>query len=78
MREWLVRSGGDLGRAVAELRQRRGLTQDELAERAGLTRTYLSKIESGRSVSLLEHQLRLLRRLGADIVVSIDDVDDQT
>jgi len=47
-----------------------GLTQEQLAERSGLTRAYLAHLESGRSVRLLEHMLRVLRRAGATVTVS--------
>jgi transcriptional regulator with XRE-family HTH domain len=76
-RTWTVRSGEDLGRALADIRQRCALTQADLAERAGLSRSYLAKIEAGRSVSLLEHVLRLLRRLGATVTVTFEDTDDE-
>jgi len=72
-REWTVKSPADLGRAVAEIRTRRGLTQKELAAQAALSRTYLSHIESGRSSRLIEHALRTLRRLGATVTISIPD-----
>jgi transcriptional regulator with XRE-family HTH domain len=50
--------GGDIrerfGFAVKACREALGLTQEELAERAGIHRTYLSDIERGaRNVSLL-------------------------
>jgi HTH-type transcriptional regulator/antitoxin HipB len=67
---WTIRSGADLGRAVAEIRGRRRLTQAELAEEAGLTRDYIAQLESGRTVTLLEHLLRILRRSGATITVT--------
>lgn len=38
----------DIGRRVAELRAARGLTQEQLAEQAGLDPTYLQRIEGGR------------------------------
>jgi transcriptional regulator with XRE-family HTH domain len=68
-----IKTGTDLGRAVAELRGKHGITQAELAELAGLTTAYVSKIESGRTSSLLEHELRILRRLGATITVEMPD-----
>lgn len=37
----------DLGRKIKELRQLKGLTQKELAERAGISANYLSRIEEG-------------------------------
>ncbi|MCB0968120.1 MAG: helix-turn-helix transcriptional regulator [Ilumatobacter sp.] len=68
-----IRVGEDLGRAVAELRRRRGLTQEEAGDLTGLSKSYVSKIESGRSTSLLDHELRILRRLGARVTVEFDD-----
>ncbi len=72
-RQWVVRSGADLGRAVAEARGLQGLTQAELADRVGLDRSWLAKLESGRSAVVLDHLLRLLRRLGATITVTLPD-----
>jgi transcriptional regulator with XRE-family HTH domain len=43
-----------LGRAIRSERVRRGMTQEELAERANLHWTYISGIERGiRNVSIL-------------------------
>jgi transcriptional regulator with XRE-family HTH domain len=67
---WTIHSGADFGRAIAEIRARRHLTQAQLAEESGLRRDYLAQLESGRTVTLLEHQLRILRRCGATVTVS--------
>lgn len=72
-RIWTITSGSDLGRAIAELRSIRGLTQQELAERAAISRPYLAKLEAGLSVVLLERALRMIRRLGADVTVTLRD-----
>jgi transcriptional regulator with XRE-family HTH domain len=37
----------DLGRRVAELRQGRDLTQEQLAEQLGISTRYLQRIEAG-------------------------------
>ena len=71
-----IRSGQDVGRAIRAIRSTRGLTQAQAADLVGLEPSYLSKIERGRTVSLLEHQLRILRRLGARVTVTFDEVDD--
>ncbi len=42
------------GDRVRQLRQAKGISQEDLAEKAGLDRTYISSIERGkRNVSLL-------------------------
>jgi len=69
MQKFQVRRGADLGRAIAQVRAEAGLTQQETGLLAGMEAAYISKIESGRTVSLLEHQLRILRRLGARLTV---------
>lgn len=66
-------SGRDLGAALADARQARGLTQDELATAVGLDRTYLAKIEAGSSVRRLDRLLVALRALGARVTVTLDD-----
>ena len=37
-----------VGRNAARLRKEAGFTQEQLAERSGLSQQYLSKLESGR------------------------------
>lgn len=68
--KWTVKSGEDLGRAIAEIRHARSLTQEQAAELGGLSRSWLAKIEAGRSAVVLEHMLRMLLRLGATVTVS--------
>jgi len=41
-----------LGERIERLRKQRGLTQEVLAEKAGLHRAYFWDIESGRNVSI--------------------------
>jgi transcriptional regulator with XRE-family HTH domain len=55
------------GRRLRELRKERGLSQEELAFRAGLHRTYVSSAERGeRNVSLINIK-RLAKALGVDM-----------
>ncbi len=70
---YTIRSAADLGRTVGELRRDRGLTQAEVAEANGLSRPWLAQLEAGRSSAILEHLLRLLRRMGATVTVTWDD-----
>lgn len=69
-RSWQIRSAADFGRAIADLRSRRGLTQDQLARQAGMSRNYLAQLETGLTVVMLDRVLRLLRRLGAEVTVT--------
>lgn len=71
----LVRSARDLGAVIAEARLARGLTQEELAEATRVDRSYLARIETGRSVILLDRIFRLLRRLGVEVTVTIPAVE---
>lgn len=77
-RQWIIHSPSDLGRAIAGVRAARGLTQVELAQQAGVDRTYLARLEAGASAMVLERVLRVLRRMGATVTVEIDDPVDPT
>ena len=44
------------GAHIRSLRLERGLSQEEVADRAGVHVTYLSGIERGRRVVVLQHQ----------------------
>lgn len=58
----------DLGRAIRELRESRGLTLDALAAAAGMHTTYLSRIERAHSSPTWEKVTALARAL--DLPVS--------
>jgi transcriptional regulator with XRE-family HTH domain len=55
------------GCRIAELRKRKGWTQKELARRAGLDSTRLSRIETCRVVMSLNDLLKLRRALAIDL-----------
>ena len=56
-----------IGRAVARLREAKGWSQQQLAEAAGLSQPYVSKVESGaREPSLVVVQA-LARALGVKV-----------
>jgi transcriptional regulator with XRE-family HTH domain len=56
-----------LGRALQVLRERAGLTQDELAVRLDIHSTYVSQVERGRRGVRWHTALRFLDALGADL-----------
>lgn len=41
-----------LGKRIEGLRKQKGITQEELAEKAGLHRAYFWDIENGRNISM--------------------------
>jgi len=57
--------GRKLGEIVRELRERQGLTQPQLAERAQLAVSYVTLMEAGQQVNLSPSAVgRLARALG--------------
>ena len=68
-----IRSGEAFGRVIADVRRARKMTQENLAEDAGVSRSYLSQVESGRTTRLLDMMLRLLRALDAKVYIVFDD-----
>lgn len=53
-----------LGAAVRAERRRRKLTQEALAERAGVSRAWLAKFETGHRAASVEQVFLVLRTLG--------------
>lgn len=62
-----------LGTAIRHYRQEAGLTQAELAERAGLNRTYLSDLEQGKQTEQVKRILRVFRQLGVRMTLGKAD-----
>ena len=61
---------------VREARKRAGLTQAELAARAGTTQSAVARIESGAVSPSLEHLSKLVGAAGFDIDVRLVPYDD--
>lgn len=59
-----------VGPAFRTLRERAEISQEELAFRAGLDRTYVSGIERGRR----NPSLKSMQRVAAELAVSLDQV----
>jgi transcriptional regulator with XRE-family HTH domain len=56
-----------LGNAIRDLRQRHGLTIAEVADRAGISRGMLSKIENAQTATSLDSLNRLAQALGVSL-----------
>ncbi|MCD0451455.1 helix-turn-helix domain-containing protein [Actinocorallia sp. API 0066] len=69
----VARRAHELGRAVRERRDGLGLSQAEVAARAGMTRSALSRLEAGGAgvptIGVLE---RVARALDAELVVTLE------
>ena len=65
-----IQSIADLGAAVRDARRRLGLTQGELADRAGVSVRWLRSLETGKAASDIGLVLRTLAALGLAISVS--------
>jgi transcriptional regulator with XRE-family HTH domain len=55
-----------LGERIERLRKEKGLTQEELAEKAGLHRAYFWDIENGRNISI-KTAYNIARALGVKL-----------
>lgn len=61
-----------LGRVVASLRERRGMSQGELAQRVGITQSTLSRMERGQG----QPDAFTLKKLAEALDVSVADLTD--
>ena len=55
-----------VGRQIKALRKRRGLSQEDLADRAAISAKYLSRVEVGRQSPTLDVLLRLANGLDVE------------
>ncbi|SEH47359.1 Helix-turn-helix [Mycolicibacterium rutilum] len=64
--------GGDL---IREARKRAGLTQADLADRAGTAQPAIARWESGRTAVSLDDVIRLVRLCGLDLELHLVECD---
>jgi transcriptional regulator with XRE-family HTH domain len=67
-----------LGRSLRVLRKRAGLTQAQVAAKAGVDGPYLSRVESGERDLRWSTVLKLLDAIGADLRQLADAMDGQS
>ncbi len=63
---------------VREARRRAGYTQAELAQRAGVPKSTVGRIESGARVPSTEMVERLVRAAGFEVLISVSEPDPGT
>jgi len=62
-----------LGVMIQELRKEQGLTQEQLAQKCGTTKTYISRIENNASDIRLSTLMRIVREgLGGQLKLSVN------
>lgn len=62
-----------LGVMLQELRKEKGLTQEQLAEKCGTTKTYISRIENNASDIRLSTLMRIIRDgLGGSLKLNVN------
>ncbi len=62
-----------LGVMLQELRKEQGLTQEQLAEKCGTTKTYISRIENDASDIRLSTLMRIISKgLGGHLKLTVD------
>jgi DNA-binding XRE family transcriptional regulator len=57
-------TAASVGPAIRSYREQAGLTQEQLADMAGLNRSYLSSLEQGKETEQMRRILRVLKLLG--------------
>ena len=63
-----------LGVMLQELRKQKNMTQEELAQKCGTTKTYISRIENDASDIRLSTLLRIIREgLGGSLLIKISE-----
>lgn len=76
----ILTNSKDLGRAIRDRRLQLALTQQQLAERVGVARQWIVKVENGKARADLDPLLRTLFQLGLELhvaaVESADDLED--
>ena len=68
-----VYTPASLGDAIRHYRTEAGLTQAQLAEMAGLQRSYLTELETGKETEQLKRILRVLKQLGVRMTLDRAD-----
>ncbi len=63
-RPFRLYSAASIGPAIRRYRKEAGLTQGQLAELAGLNRTYLAELEQGKETAQVRRILHVLKLLG--------------
>jgi transcriptional regulator with XRE-family HTH domain len=64
-----------VGQVLCEARDEAGLTQEELAARAGMDRSYVSDVERGEASLSVDRLLRICRALGVKAATIVERIE---
>lgn len=70
--------GSGVARLLGELRRQAGLTMDELADRAGVHRTYIGLLEGGKRQPTIAAAARIAAALGTSLADLLREVEDHS
>ena len=59
----------DIGKTIASLREKKKLTQKQLADATGLTRTSVNLLENGKQIPRYDTLCSILEKLGYDLII---------
>ena len=68
-----IRRPSDIGLMVRAARKARGMSQDDLARRLGVSRLWINEFEGGKPTARLDLVLRALAELGITLTAQTDD-----
>ena len=68
----------NLGRRIREIRTKKGLTQEGLAARSGLTKSYISLLEAGKKIPAISTLSQIAAALGMTIGDCFESTDDSS
>lgn len=70
---WIRDARRNLGLRVRDIRMWRDLTQEELVELTGISRTTIQQIEAGANDARISHLLRIARALRTTLIDLLTD-----
>lgn len=67
-----VRNANSLGAALREFRHLQGMSQQDLADRLGVSRRYIWRLERSQATQHLDRLVEALHAVGARIIIEED------
>jgi transcriptional regulator with XRE-family HTH domain len=65
--DWLLQQRRDIGRRIRQAREQRGLSQEQLAHTAGISRQTMYRAELGTHSTGIDALLKIARVLGVSV-----------